>query len=298
VPGVTTKTTVAGGTGKLSAIAGLIRLPRQQGTLLLLWPTLWSLFLASKGAPEARLVVIFSLGAFLMRSAGCAINDIADRDFDRGVERTRSRPIPAGSLSVKEAFTVFIMLSALAFSLVLFLNALTIILSFVGLLLAAAYPLVKRVSRLPQAFLGMAFGWGAVMAWSATTGEIGETALIIFAANIFWSMAYDTIYALMDREDDIRVGVGSTAILFGGRVRLALVLLYAGFVAALLGTGYAAGLGAAYYCGVGVSAALFFRLAASLGKEPAREAAYRAFTANSAIGALILASIVVDLRFF
>ncbi len=283
---------------KLTAVSDLIRLDKQQGTLLVLWPTLWSLFIASGGRPTVKLLVIFILGTFLMRSAGCAINDIADRGFDPHVERTRTRPLASGRLSVKEALFVFCSLSALAFVLVLFLNTFTILLSFIGLALAAVYPFVKRVSHLPQAVLGMAFGWGAVMAWGAVYGTVGAVALLIFGANICWSMAYDTIYALMDIDDDIRIGVKSTAILFGRRVYAALVLLYVGFYALLALAGQRAGLGLAYFIGISASLAFLLGVVSFIKKTPTRGAAFAGFLANAGVGAVILAAIVIDLNLF
>lgn len=283
-------------TKKLSAVSDLIRLPKQQGTLLVLWPTLWSLFMASSGAPGTKLLVIFVLGTFLMRSAGCAINDIADRNFDPHVERTRTRPLANGRLNVREALFVFVTLSALAFVLVLFLNTLTIILSVAGILLAGLYPFVKRVSHFPQVVLGMAFGWGAVMAWSAATGGLGIVPMLIFTANIFWSTAYDTIYALMDIEDDLKIGVKSTAIFFGERVYLALTLLYLLFTAFLLWAGYAAGMGGVYYSGVAVSLGAFLWMIERLKKNPTREMAFRGFLGNAAMGGLILVFILIDLN--
>lgn len=279
---------------KLAAVSDLIRLTKQYGTLLCLWPALWSLFIASKGLPQARLLVIFVLGAFLMRSAGCAVNDIADRGFDSKVQRTMSRPLADGRLKVKEALFVFFCLSILAFVLVLFLNRLTIMLSFVGLFLACLYPFVKRVSRLPQAFLGIAFGWGAVMAWAAVTGTIGAAGVLIFAANIFWSMAYDTIYALMDKEDDIKAGVKSTAILFGAHVYKALYALYFAFAVMLGAAGVVSGLGALYYAGVFLSLVFLLSITGWLEKNPTRQRAFNAFVANAALGALIFVSIVLD----
>lgn len=283
-------------TKKLSAVSDLIRLPKQQGTLLVLWPTLWSLIIASEGAPGTRLLVIFVLGTFLMRSAGCAINDIADRNFDPHVERTRTRPLASGRLNVREALFVFVTLSALAFVLVLFLNTLTIILSVVGILLASLYPFVKRVSHFPQVVLGMAFGWGAVMAWSAVKGALGPVPLLIFTANIFWSTAYDTIYALMDIDDDVKIGVKSTAIFFGEKVYLALTLLYLLFTAFLLWAGYAAGMGGVYYSGVAVLLGVFLWIVAHLKKNPTRETAFRGFIGNAAAGGLILVFILIDLN--
>lgn len=283
-------------TYKLSAISDLIRLPKQYGTLLLLWPTLWSLFIASGGRPSIKHLAVFMLGTFLMRSAGCAINDIADRNFDGHVERTRTRPLASGRLKVKEALFVFAALVLLAFVLVMLLNPFTVLLSFVGLLLASVYPFVKRFSHLPQAFLGMAFGWGAVMAWSAVHNSIGIVAVLIFAANISWSMAYDTIYALMDKEDDLRIGVKSTAILFGDRVYLILKALYCLAVALLFIAGRLQGLGAAYLIGLGASLAAFIWITELVKRNPTRETAFKGFVANAAVGGFILASIIIELN--
>ncbi|MEK7773091.1 MAG: 4-hydroxybenzoate octaprenyltransferase, partial [Deltaproteobacteria bacterium] len=232
---------------KLTAISDLVRLPKQYGTLLVLWPTLWSLFIASNGAPSVKNLFIFIAGTFLMRSAGCAINDIADRNFDPYVARTKSRPLANGRLNVKEALLIFAALVSLAFVAVLFLNRLTIALSFIGLLLAIVYPFVKRVSHWPQAFLGMAFGWGAVMSWSAATGTVKGVPVLIFAANVCYSTAYDTIYALMDREDDLKIGVKSTAIYFGDSVYSALRVMYLLMALILVAAGYSSGLRWPYF---------------------------------------------------
>lgn len=283
---------------KLTAISELIRLPKQQGTLLVLWPTLWSLVIASNGRPEAGHLIIFILGTFLMRSAGCAINDIADRDFDPHVERTKHRPLASGALSVREALAVFLILSALAFSLVLFLNWFTVALSFGGLALAAAYPFVKRFSHFPQTVLGMAFGWGAVMAWGAVHGSVGSVALLIFGANICWSMAYDTIYALMDMDDDRRIGVKSTAIWFGPRVYTALTFLYIASFVLLGAAGAVGGLGLVYFLSIGISLALFLLVVGMIKKNRTRRAAFNGFLANAAIGGIILAGIVLDMNLF
>ncbi len=282
---------------KLSAVSDLIRLSKQYGTLLVLWPTLWSLFIASEGWPGVKLLTIFILGTFLMRSAGCAANDIADRNFDGYVERTKTRPLASGRLNVKEAVFVFFALSALAFSLVLFLNPFTIMLSFIGIFLAVVYPLVKRVSHLPQVFLGIAFGWGAVMAWSAVRGGIDAAGELIFVANIFWSTAYDTIYALMDKEDDLKIGVKSTAILFGDRVYLVLTLLYIGLTVILAAAGVAAGMGGFYHLGLALCFVSFLIVVSGLKKNPTRAGAYRAFINNVIIGGVFLAFIIVDFIF-
>ncbi|MFQ5480710.1 MAG: 4-hydroxybenzoate octaprenyltransferase [Thermodesulfobacteriota bacterium] len=283
------------GAQKLHAYTELIRLPKQYGTLLVLWPTLWSLFLASGGAPEGRFLVIFIVGTFLMRSAGCVINDIADRKFDPLVERTRTRPLAAGTLTVREALFAFAILAGLAFVLVLFLNRLTIILSFVGIALAVVYPFVKRVSHLPQTVLGMAFGWGAVMAWSAVNNTVSLAAILIFIANIFWSMAYDTIYALMDIRDDKRVGVKSTAILFGSGVYRALYGLYICFALAMTGVGLLLGGGFYYYTGIILSLAVFLYLVRGLRGNPVPSTAFKGFLANAVVGGFILVFIIMDL---
>jgi 4-hydroxybenzoate polyprenyltransferase len=281
---------------KLIAVSDLIRLTKQYGTALLLLPALWALFIASNGAPTLEHLVIFTLGAFVMRSAGCVINDIADRNFDKRVERTRSRPLADGRLTVAEAFTVFAVLSTVAFFLVLLLNPLTIFLAFLGIALAAAYPFVKRVSFFPQAFLGIAFGWGAIMAWAAVRESLELTCILIFIANIFFSTAYDTIYALMDIEDDLRVGVKSTAIYFGKYVYSATALLYAGVFLTLVAVGWVAGLGPVYYAGILITFIFFLLIVFNLKKNPTRDAAMRGFLANTGAGAIILLSIIIDLN--
>lgn len=281
-------------TRKLKAAGALIRLSRQYGTLLVLWPTLWSLVLASGGRPSVKHLLIFLVGTFLMRSAGCAINDIADRGFDAHVERTAMRPLPSGELTVREALFIFAALCLLSFALVLFLNRLTVILSFGGVALAVTYPFVKRVSHLPQAFLGIAFGWGAIMAWSAVTGAVGIVAVLLFFANIFWSMAYDTIYALMDIDDDRRIGVKSTAILFGDKVWAALAVLYWA-VAVVLGlAGMFYGAGVIYYAGVVGSLVAHLFIVYNVKRNPGRDGAFNGFLANTWTGALILAAIIWD----
>ena len=206
----------------------LMRADRPIGTVLVLMPTLWSLWIASQGRPSLLLIVIFTLGSFLMRSAGCVINDIADRHFDVSVARTKSRPIASGEVSVKEGLALFLVLAALSFLLILPLNRLTILLSFAGLFLAIGYPFTKRFISFPQFILGMSFGWGVILAWTAVKNKIELPALLLFIANIFWSLAYDTIYALMDRDEDIKIGVKSTAVLFGGYSWMAVGVFFCG----------------------------------------------------------------------
>ncbi|HHL40928.1 MAG TPA: 4-hydroxybenzoate octaprenyltransferase [Deltaproteobacteria bacterium] len=281
---------------KLSAIGGLIRIDKQYGTALLLLPTLWGLVMASEGRPSLKHLLVFTVGSFLMRSAGCAINDIADRNFDRHVERTRTRPLASGELTVGEAAAVFVVLSLLAFALVLTLNRLTVLLSVAALALASLYPLAKRVSRAPQAVLGMAFGWGAVMAWTAVRGSIAAVPVLIFLANVCWSLAYDTIYALMDREDDLKIGVKSTAILFGERVFEAVSAFYWAMALLLAAAGALHGAGWIYMTGVAASLAFFLSTTAKIKKKPTREAAMKGFVANVWGGTAILTAIVLDLN--
>ncbi len=285
------------------AVSELIRLRSQYGTLLVLAPALWSLFIAAGGRPGAHYLIVFIVGAFLMRSAGCAINDIADRRFDGFVERTKTRPLADGSLRPVEAVVVFAVFVLASFALVLTLNRLTIALSFVAIALAAGYPFVKRVSHFPQTVLGMAFGWGAVMAWTSVRGSIAVTPVLIFAANIFWSMAYDTIYALMDVRDDRRIGVKSTAIFFGERVYTALAVMYFLMAVCLVLTGVSAGLGVLYYIGVALSFVVFIAATFMVRQRPAtaadsfsRAAAFTSFRMNAWGGVILLAFIAADLN--
>ncbi|WP_342348003.1 4-hydroxybenzoate octaprenyltransferase [uncultured Nitrospira sp.] len=197
------------------AFANLIRLFNQTGTLLLLFPTLWSLILASQGRPSLKLILIFMMGSFLMRSAGVIMNDLADQSFDREVQRTRHRPLASGQLSPSHALAFLAVLLGLAAILLWLLNPMALLLSPVALLLAGIYPFCKRFIHIPQLVLGLAFGWGGVMAWAAVRNELDLSAWVLFAATVCWAMVYDTIYAIQDKDDDQRIGVKSTAILFG-----------------------------------------------------------------------------------
>jgi 4-hydroxybenzoate polyprenyltransferase len=241
---------------RLIEYAQLMRLNRPIGILLLLWPTLWALWVAGEGRPDPLVLAVFVLGVVLMRSAGCVINDYADRDFDPHVARTRNRPIAAGRVSPREALLLFAALCLLAFGLVLLMNRLTILLSFVGVALAAVYPFMKRYMQLPQVVLGMAFGWSVPMAFAAQTGAVPEVAWLIFTANILWSTAYDTMYAMVDRDDDIAVGVKSTAILFGSADRLIIGVVQGLLLIALLLLGDRLSLSGYYYAGIAVAAGL------------------------------------------
>jgi len=278
---------------RLSAYARLVRLDKPIGTLLLLWPTLWALWLSSAGRPDWNIVAIFVAGTFLMRSAGCAVNDFADRNFDPHVKRTRDRPLAAAVIAPWEALAVAAFLSLIAFLLVLRLNWLTVALSFPALFLAASYPFTKRFLALPQAYLGVAFGFGIPMAYAAQTGEVPWVAAAVLLANVFWAVAYDTEYAMVDRDDDVRIGIRTSAILFG-RYDVAMVMAFhALFIATLAVAGWIEGLGAFFFAGL----VLTGLLAASqywLIRDRSREGCFRAFRQNNWVGGVAFAGIVAD----
>jgi 4-hydroxybenzoate polyprenyltransferase len=218
---------------KLKLYAQLVRLDRPIGIYLLMWPTLWALAIAAEGGPDPWVLFVFVLGVVLMRSAGCAINDYADRDIDLHVARTRERPLTSGKISAREALLVFAVLAFIAFLLVLTLNAFTIWLSIGGVLLAASYPFMKRYHYLPQVHLGAAFGWAVPMAWAAQTGSVNRITWLLYTATLLWTVAYDTMYGMADRDDDIKIGVKSTAILFGDADRHIIGVLQILFIASL-----------------------------------------------------------------
>ncbi len=278
---------------RLSLYGKLIRIDRPIGILLLQWPTLWALWIAGEGSPDWHLVVIFSLGVFLMRSAGCAINDYADRDIDGHVERTKQRPIAAGLLKPKEALWVFVVLSLMAFALVLFLNWKTIAMSFVALFLAAAYPFMKRYTHLPQVVLGAAFGWAVPMAFMAQTGSVPPVAWLLFAATVIWVVIYDTQYAMVDREDDLKIGVKSTAILFGRFDLLIISLLQAVMLGMLLVIGIWIEAKGAYLLGLVIAMGLFmYQQRIIRNRNPA--ACFAAFLNNNYFGMVIFIGLVLD----
>ncbi|MHC9084000.1 4-hydroxybenzoate octaprenyltransferase [Luteimonas sp. RIT-PG2_3] len=271
----------------------LARGDRPIGWLLLLWPTWWGLWIAADGTPPLWTLFVFSAGVWLTRSAGCVINDYADRWLDPLVERTKDRPLATGAVRGREALLVFAVLMLLAFALVLTMNRLTILMSFVGVLLAASYPYLKRHTYLPQVYLGMAFGWGIPMGFAAIQGEVPPVAWVLYVANIFWATGYDTWYAMVDREDDLRAGSKSTAILFGDLDLVAQAVLYALTFVALLLAGRAAGLGAVYWTGLAVAAGLVvweFVIA----RHRDRAACFRAFLHNHWVGMAIFAGIAAD----
>jgi 4-hydroxybenzoate polyprenyltransferase len=264
----------------------LMRFDRPIGILLLLWPTWWALLIAGQGYPALKNFVIFTLGVVVMRAAGCVMNDIADRDFDPHVKRTRNRPLACGELTVKQALVGFAFLLLIAFLLVLQTNAFTIKLAFVGVALAASYPFFKRYTHWPQVVLGMAFGWGIPMAFAAETGSIPLIAWAVFAINMVWVVIYDTLYAMVDREDDLKIGVKSTAILFGRHdlsVILALMLL---LVAGLALLGWQAGWSWPYFLAV-VLVAILFALQYRSVRDRSPTACFKAFLQNNWVGACI-----------
>jgi 4-hydroxybenzoate polyprenyltransferase len=276
---------------RINAYEKLIRLDKPIGILLLLWPTLWALWLSSHGRPNARVVWIFVLGTVLMRSAGCAFNDYADRRFDGQVARTRDRPLAAGAIRPREALAVAAILSLAAFAIVLQLNALTIGLSFAALAVAAAYPFMKRFFALPQAVLGVAFGFGIPMAFAAQGGQVPPSAWILLLANVFWAIAYDTEYAMVDREDDRRIGIRTSALTFGRFDVAAVMTCHVVFLAILVVVGLRFRLGIYYYGGLAVAGALaasqYFMIR---DREPAR--CFRAFMRNNWVGAAVFAGIL------
>lgn len=271
----------------------LTRGDRPIGWLLLLWPTWWALWIAADGIPPLSTLCVFSAGVWLTRAGGCVINDYADRWLDHGVERTRDRPLATGAVSGREALLLFAGLMLAAFALVLTLNRLTILLSIVGVFLAATYPYLKRYTHLPQIYLGMAFGWGIPMAFAAIQGQVPLVGWLLYAANIAWSTAYDTWYAMVDRDDDIRMGAKSSAILFGKRDRQAIAALYAASFLALYAAGRGAGLGAPYWLGL-AAAALLVAWQFHITRTRARAACFRAFLHNHWVGMTIFAGIALD----
>jgi len=278
---------------RLTQYEKLMRLDKPIGILLLLWPTLWALWISSNGYPNWIVVWIFVLGTVLMRSAGCVINDFADRDFDPHVERTKNRPLAAGLVSKKEALALFALLTLAAFLLILRLNFLTLQLSFAALFLAASYPFTKRFFAIPQAYLGIAFGFGIPMGFAAQTGSIPAVAWAMLAANVFWAVAYDTEYAMVDREDDLRIGIKTSAITFGKYDILAIMLCYAATLGILAGIGIKLGLGWAYYGGLLVAAgiaAYHYTLIES--RERAR--CFKAFLHNNWLGAAVFAGVALN----
>jgi 4-hydroxybenzoate polyprenyltransferase len=272
----------------------LVRLNKPIGILLLLWPTLWGLWIAARGMPDATILVVFILGTVLMRSAGCAINDFADRDFDGQVKRTAGRPLAAGKISSTEALIIAAALALIAFALVIiFLNRLTIYLSIIAAFLAASYPFTKRFLAMPQAYLGIAFGFGIPMAFAATTGEIPAIAWWLLAANIFWTLAYDTEYAMVDRDDDIKIGIKTTALLFGDYDVAAVMGCYFIFIALMAAIGAHLNFTWPYWLGIALATLIaFYHFTLIRNRE--RMACFKAFLHNNWLGAAVFAGTVAQ----
>ncbi|GGK45876.1 MULTISPECIES: 4-hydroxybenzoate octaprenyltransferase [Aliivibrio] len=275
---------------KAEAFWQLTRMNRPIGSLLLLWPTLWALFLAADGLPDWHVLIVFVLGVIFMRSAGCVINDFADRKVDGHVKRTANRPLPSGVISSKEALSLFAVLVVCSFLLVLTMNTLTIMLSGIGIVLAIAYPFMKRVTYLPQFVLGLAFSWAIPMAYAAESNQVPPEAWLLFVINALWTIAYDTQYAMVDRDDDVKIGIKSTAILFGRYDKTIIGLLQLSVLALLIVLGSQLALSGIYYWGI-LAAAGFFVYQQWLIKGREREACFKAFLNNNYVGGLIFIAI-------
>ncbi len=271
----------------------LMRLDKPIGTYLLLWPTLWALWIAAEGVPSAKNLFIFITGVILMRAAGCVVNDFADRNFDGHVQRTQARPMAAGRVSSREAWTLFAILVGLSFVLVLLTNATTVYLSFGALALAACYPFMKRYTFYPQVVLGAAFSWGMPMAFTAETGSLPPEAWLLFIANLLWTVAYDTYYAMADREDDLKIGIKSTAILFGEADRIIIVTLQGLALFCLILAGVRFELGQWFHLGLVVAAGCFaWEYWKTASRKP--QVCFKAFLHNHWAGLAIFAGIVLD----
>ena len=276
---------------RLDASERLIRLDKPIGTLLLLWPTLWAVWLAADGQPSAGMVAIFVIGTLLMRSAGCAVNDYADRDFDPYVKRTRERPLAAREIAPWEALVVAATLAAAAFGLVLFLNRFALALSFLGLAIAATYPFTKRVFAFPQAYLGIAFGFGIPMAYAAIQDRLPVECWLLLAANVFYAFAYDTEYAMVDRDDDAKLGIRTSALTLGRWDVAGVMTSYALMLVLLAITGMVRAFAWPYYAGLVLAGAMMiyhWRLI----RDRSREGCFRAFRHNNWVGGAIFAGIV------
>jgi len=278
---------------RLSLYFQLLRLHRPIGILLLLWPTLWGVWIAAEGQPAWLVLLIFTLGTVLMRSAGCAINDYADRHIDKHVKRTQDRPLTSGKVSERETIWLAVGLALLAFVLILPLHPLTWLMAFPAAFLAGSYPFTKRFFAIPQAYLGIAFGFGIPMAFAATLGEVPAVAWVLLLANVCWAIAYDTEYAMVDRDDDIHLGIHSSALFFGRYDVLAVMLCYLATLLLLGLAGQMAGLSVAYFGGL-LAAAGIALYHYTLIKTRSRELCFKAFLHNNWFGAAVFAGIVAD----
>jgi len=275
----------------------LARFDRPIGIFILLWPALWALWVASDGRPDLLVFIVFCLGVVLMRAAGCVINDYADKDFDPHVERTKQRPIAAGKVKPKEALIVFVVLCLCAFGLVLLLNIYTIMLSFIAAFLAASYPFMKRYTQLPQAYLGIAFGWAVPMSFAAQTNSIPAVAWVMYLAVVLWALVYDTMYAMVDKDDDLKIGVKSTAILFGAYDRHIMAILQLIIIGLLIAVGLMKALSWPYYSGVLVAAGLsVYQQKLIFNREKAL--CFKAFLNNNWFGMAVFVGLVMDYLFY
>lgn len=278
---------------RLDAYERLMRLDKPVGILLLMWPTLWGLLIAGQGFPHWITVLIFVMGVVLMRSAGCVMNDVADRHYDGHVARTKNRPIVSGEVTVKEAVLLAVGLSLAAFMLVCFLNKTTIVLSFAALFLAATYPFTKRFLAVPQAYLGIAFGFGIPMAFAAVNDTISPVAWWLVLANMFWAIAYDTEYAMVDREDDIKIGIKSSALFFGEKEILAIMVCYAAMLGICVCVGLSMGFSTYYFAGV-VVALILVGWQYQMIKERAQPNCFKAFLMNNWIGLVLFLGLLAE----
>ncbi|WP_438918370.1 4-hydroxybenzoate octaprenyltransferase [Kosakonia cowanii] len=278
---------------KLLAFHRLMRTDKPIGALLLLWPTLWALWVATPGVPPLWILLVFVAGVWLMRAAGCVVNDYADRKFDGHVKRTANRPLPSGAVTENEARGLFIILVLLAFALVLTLNLMTILLSVAALGLAWIYPFMKRYTHLPQVVLGAAFGWSIPMAFAAVSESVPLSCWIMFFANILWAVAYDTEYAMVDRDDDVKIGIKSTAILFGRHDKLIIGILQVMVMAMMAAVGWLNGLGWIYYATVLVAGALFVYQQVLIADRE-RDACFKAFLNNNYVGLVLFLGLAVS----
>lgn len=269
------------------------RFDKPIGILILLWPTLWALWVASNGKPDLLVLTVICAGVVLMRAAGCVINDYADREFDPHVERTKQRPIAAGKVSPKEALILFVVLCLIAFGLVLLLNLYTILLSFIAAFLAASYPFMKRYTHLPQAYLGIAFGFAVPMAFSAQTDAIPFVAWVMYLAVVLWALVYDTMYAMVDKEDDLKIGVKSTAILFGDKDREIMAALQVVILALLISIGKMQNLGGFYDAGLVVAAGLSVYQQKLIFHRD-RALCFKAFLNSNWFGLAVFAGLLLD----
>jgi len=274
----------------------LARFDRPIGILILLWPALWALWVASDGRPDLPVLIVICLGVVLMRAAGCVINDYADRDFDPHVERTKQRPIASGKVKPKEALMVFVVMCLCAFGLVLMLNIYTIMLSFIAAFLAASYPFMKRYTHLPQAYLGIAFGWAVPMSFSAQINSIPAVAWVMYLAVVLWALVYDTMYAMVDKEDDLKIGVKSTAILFGAYDRHIMAILQIVIIGLLLAVGQMKQLSWPYYGGVLVASG-FMVYQQKLIFHRKKALCFKAFLNNNWFGMTVFAGLVLNYWF-